>query len=224
MVSAPQICKARRSHHPRSVLRWNSGRRRPLITLATASMLAVLLSSVVGLTSVGFVAGAPRSSGPPRTAVTRAAAPALAPAPVRAQPHPGLPARIDETRYGERVRWLMGEEEVSTKPPEWNVLLLDKTFRSPANTVVRVASCLVSVLGLAAGLAKLKAQHAKDNYFSVVHSSTEWVEAIRRAQALQSWGLAVRVTPGARLPAEEDGGEDVADSRTSVWGSRRGRI
>jgi len=183
--------------------------------------LALAALAAASLAACSFV-GTLQSSRPPQTATRRSAAPALAPSPVRPQPHPGLPARIDETRFGESVRWLMAEDEVAAKPPEWNVLLLDKTFKKPANTVARVVSCLVSVLGLAAGLARQKAQHARDNYFSVVHSSADWSDAVRRAQALQSRGLTVRVTPGARLPAEEEGGDDVADSRTSAWGSRRG--
>mmetsp|Transcript_17958 Transcript_17958/g.38294 ORF Transcript_17958/g.38294 Transcript_17958/m.38294 type:complete len:224 (+) Transcript_17958:70-741(+) len=130
-----------------------------------------------------------------------AASPTLAPAP-KTKENPGLPMGIDKERFGEKVRWLMDEE--IEKPPDWRVLLLDKTFKSTENTVVRVAACLVAVLGLATGAARGKAQHAHDNFFSVVDTTPEFNEAVRKAKALQSKGLVVRVTPGVSLP-EYDG-------------------
>ncbi|CAJ1344273.1 unnamed protein product [Effrenium voratum] len=137
-----------------------------------------------------------------------AAAPALAPTPVRA-PRPDVPLPIDETRYGEKVRWLADRQ--LSRPPEWRVLLLDKTFRNVSNTTAKVAACpssperghmrgmsagLVSVLGLAGYVAKIKAEHAKDHFFSVVAVEQDYRDAVRKAQALQGRGLAVRVVPG----------------------------
>merc|ERR1740138_1133383 len=105
-------------------------------------------------------------------------------------------------------------EEETEKPPDWRVLLLDKTFEAPENTVVRVAAVLVAVLGLATGAARSKAQHAHDNFFSVVETTPEFSEAVRKAKALQGRGLFVRVTPGASLPEYDgDSVEEVAGSR-----------
>mmetsp|Transcript_32388 Transcript_32388/g.81855 ORF Transcript_32388/g.81855 Transcript_32388/m.81855 type:complete len:193 (+) Transcript_32388:1-579(+) len=132
-----------------------------------------------------------------------AVGPALAPAPVRPAAHPGLPARIDESRFGEKVRWLM-EDDVE-KPPEWRVLLLSKTYANKANTVSSVAACLAAVLGLAVGLAKAKAQHARDHFFSVVATEVSWSEAMRKAQGLQGRGLVVRVVPGTSRSTEDAG-------------------
>lgn len=181
----------------------------------------VLAATSLAFANVGFCAGAAARTAT-RGLVARSAAPALAPAPVRPVPHPGLPARIDETRFGERVRWLMDEDAAAMKPPHWNVLLLDKTYRNPTNTIARVAAVLVSVLSIAAGLAQAKARHAKDHYFSAVHTSRDWAGAIRIAQSLQSRGLVVRVTPGVQLPPMDDGnGDALAGPQTATSGAGR---
>jgi len=157
--------------------------------------------------------------------IVRRAAPALAPSPVRSRPQPGLPQPIDDTRYGEKVRWLVDSE--ATRPPEWRVILLDSTFRKPANTIPSVAACLVAVLGLGLGLARLKAQHASQHFFSTVVAETEWNEALRKAQALQNRGLYVRLVPGTSrssslggsdLPAGNVSGEPAGTSSQTASG------
>lgn len=135
-----------------------------------------------------------------------AVAPALAPAPAVTRPqHPGLPAKIDQSRFSEKVRWLM-EEEQTTRPPEWHVLLLEKTFQRRSNTLKSVAAALNLALPLDIVVARAKAAQARDNFFAVVHSAAEWADAIRNAQKLQGLGLSVRVTPGTEL--RRDGIDD----------------
>ncbi|CAK0858379.1 unnamed protein product [Prorocentrum cordatum] len=102
------------------------------------------------------------------------------------------------------------------KPPDWHVLLLDKTFEQKKNTVAHVAACISAVVGLATVVAMRKTQHAKDNFYSVLQTTEKFSEAVRVAQALQGRGLVVRVAPGARLPPSEDG-------RLGRRGQRRGR-
>ncbi|CAJ1458086.1 unnamed protein product [Effrenium voratum] len=134
-----------------------------------------------------------------------AAAPALAPTPVRA-PRPDVPLPIDETRYGEKVRWLADRQ--LSRPPEWRVLLLDKTFRNVSNTTAKVAACpssperghmrgmsagLVSVLGLAGYVAKIKAEHAKDHFFSVRHPRPGGTE-LRDVKVSSVWRVALQVS------------------------------
>merc|ERR1712107_850738 len=98
---------------------------------------------------------------------------------------------------GEKVMWHLDEDE--RKPSSWNVLLLDKTFQKPLNTVSRVASILSSVLGLSGTSATQKAAHAQANFYANLQQTSEWNTAIGTAQALQSRGLIVRVVPGAEL-------------------------
>eukprot|EP00437_Effrenium_voratum_P044655 CAMPEP_0181487428 /NCGR_PEP_ID=MMETSP1110-20121109/47807_1 /TAXON_ID=174948 /ORGANISM="Symbiodinium sp., Strain CCMP421" /LENGTH=194 /DNA_ID=CAMNT_0023613921 /DNA_START=59 /DNA_END=643 /DNA_ORIENTATION=- len=125
--------------------------------------------------------------------LARRAAPALAPAPTRSS-QPSAPLPIDHSRYGEKVRWYA--EPQMSRPPEWRVLLLDKTFRNPSNTISKVAACLVATLGIASAMARIKAQHARDHFFSVVTADENYNEAVRKAKALQDEGLVVRVVPG----------------------------
>lgn len=157
-----------------------------------------------------FVGGT--SSSRPSRPVARKAAPALAPAPVK-QTRPSQPLPIDETRYGEEVRWLVDREV--QKPPEWRVLLLEKTFRKPSNTLSKVSACLVGVLGLATVLVRQKAQHARDHFFSVVAAETQWSDAVRKAQLLQGRGLVVRVVPGTSRSGDQQDAR-----RGSLEGSR----
>ncbi|CAE6943443.1 unnamed protein product [Symbiodinium sp. CCMP2456] len=84
--------------------------------------------------------------------LARRAAPALAPAPTRSS-QPSAPLPIDHSRYGEKVRWYA--EPQMSRPPEWRVLLLDKTFRNPSNTISKVAACLVATLGIASAMARV---------------------------------------------------------------------
>ncbi|CAJ1458082.1 unnamed protein product [Effrenium voratum] len=116
---------------------------------------------------------------------------AAAPAPVTPTiDTPGAPSSPDPRRMGEAVRWLMDEE--AEKPPEWHVLLLDKTFEIRKNTVYRVTSSLMSELPLTLAEARTKAEHARDNFFSILETTPEWSKAIRTAQSLQRLGLSVR--------------------------------
>jgi len=159
--------------------------------------LALLLSAMQATMHLPFVG----SQVSRRSTLQRNAAPALAPAPVKQRQRLSQPLPIDETRYGEQVRWLVDRE--AQKPPEWRVLLLDKTFRKASNTVPNVSGYLVGVLGLPSGLARQKTEHARDHYFSVVAAETEWSDAIRKAQLLQSRGLVVRVVPGTSRSSPE---------------------
>ena len=119
---------------------------------SSATRAHVLLPGVLVISAVAVVVAGPlvfvSSMGSVSTSrmslITRGAAPALAP--TITIPRPDVPEGIDETRYGEQVRWLMDEDD--KHPPRWHVLLLDKTFESKANTITRVASCLAVVLGL----------------------------------------------------------------------------
>ncbi|CAJ1406890.1 unnamed protein product [Effrenium voratum] len=120
---------------------------------------------------------------------------AAAPAPVTPTiDTPGAPSSPDPRRMGEAVRWLMDEE--AEKPPEWHVLLLDKTFEIRKNTVYRVTSSLMSELPLTLAEARTKAEHARDNFFSILETTPEWSKAIRTAQA---WNPQHRVEPRAGL-------------------------
>eukprot|EP00930_Biecheleria_cincta_P014550 TRINITY_DN12470_c0_g1_i1.p1 TRINITY_DN12470_c0_g1~~TRINITY_DN12470_c0_g1_i1.p1 ORF type:complete len:206 (-),score=25.82 TRINITY_DN12470_c0_g1_i1:75-692(-) len=159
--------------------------------------------------------------------IVRRAAPALAPSPVRSRAQPGLPQPIDDTRYGEKVRWLVDSE--ASRPPEWRVILLESTFRKPSNTIPSVAACLVAVLGIGLGLAMLKAQHASQHFFSTVVADTEWNEALRKAQALRNRGLCVRLVPGtsrsnpqggSELPEGNMSGEPAGTSSQTASGRR----
>ncbi|CAK8994325.1 Uncharacterized protein SCF082_LOCUS3888 [Durusdinium trenchii] len=133
-----------------------------------------------------------RSVGAGWVQVQRRAAPAVAP--VKPTTAPGMPSSPDPRRMGEAVRWLMDEDV--EKPPEWHVLLLDKTFETRKNTVYRVTSSLMSELPLSLAEARSKAEHARDHLFSVLSTTPEWNKAIRLAQSLQRLSLAVRVVPG----------------------------
>ncbi|CAE8708964.1 unnamed protein product [Polarella glacialis] len=113
--------------------------------------------------------------------------------------------------------------------PTWRVLLLDKTFSEGSNTVLRVAACLASVLGLGIGISRLKTQQAKDNFFAVVAAEAEWNDAIRKAQLLQRGGLVVRVVPGTSssrsLSSLEGGfGGKVGEPETAGAGAQSGRL
>jgi len=145
--------------------------------------------------------GAPMKASIRHNHIKRCATPTLAPAPNRVRPQRSTPLGIDPQRFGERVRWLMDEE--IEQPPIWDILLLDKTFKRPTNTVARVAACLTAVLGLTTAIARRKAQHARDQFFAVVESTEEGSEAIRKAQALHCRGLTVRVTPGIQGALED---------------------
>ncbi|CAK0823871.1 unnamed protein product, partial [Prorocentrum cordatum] len=172
-------------------------RRSPVAVVAgAAALIAVALSS----SQPGWLA--PRSALRPALDVV-AAAPMLAPSPTRTSVLPGPPEPLDEKRYSEGVRWLMDAE--MKKAPDWHVLLLDKTFRQKRNTVAHVAACISAAVGLASVVAMRKAQHAKDNFYSVLKTTEKFGEAVRVAQALQGRGLVVRVAPGARLPPSEGG-------------------
>jgi len=184
---------------------------------------ALALALLVFFPSVGFttVANLPRSSTLRSSArVAMNAGPALAPSPVRtAAPQTVLPARIEDERFGEKVRWLMDEE--FQPPPAWHVLLLDGTFRRPQNTVPRVASVLTSSLGLASPLAMGKAEFARDNYFAVVHTTPDFKEAVSQAQSLQKRDLRVRVVPGDSMQGGALDGQHSQD-RSNVGASMRG--
>mmetsp|Transcript_54971 Transcript_54971/g.170276 ORF Transcript_54971/g.170276 Transcript_54971/m.170276 type:complete len:194 (-) Transcript_54971:278-859(-) len=132
-----------------------------------------------------------------RTSVARAAT--LAPSPVKPRTEtPGAPQPLDETRYGEAVRWLFEEDE--EEPPAWNILLLDKTFQERGNTLDYVVACIVAVLGLSQAVATQKTAHAREHYFSVLETCKDQKDAFKKAKELQSRKLLVRVTPAAKLP------------------------
>ncbi|CAK0858378.1 unnamed protein product [Prorocentrum cordatum] len=183
-------------------------RRSPVAVVAAA---AALIAAALSSSQPGWLA--PRFALRPAVDVI-AAAPTLAPSPTRTSVLPGAPEPLDEKRYSEGVRWFMDEE--MEKPPDWHVLLLDKTFEQKKNTVAHVAACISAVVGLATVVAMRKTQHAKDNFYSVLQTTEKFSEAVRVAQALQGRGLVVRVAPGARLPPSEDG-------RLGRRGQRRGR-
>lgn len=155
-----------------------------------APLLAFLALGALG----AFVA--PRLPLPSPTRGARHTTRFAAPAPVKPRPEaPQMPSSPDPRRMGEAVRWLMDEDV--EKPPEWLVLLLDKTFQTRKNTVYRVTSSLMSELPeLTLAEARSKAEHARDHFFSVLSTTPEWNKAIRLAQSLQRLGLAVRVVPG----------------------------
>mmetsp|Transcript_16523 Transcript_16523/g.45127 ORF Transcript_16523/g.45127 Transcript_16523/m.45127 type:complete len:259 (+) Transcript_16523:125-901(+) len=218
--AAPQHWLQQRRRHPSgfSALPANARRPRRKIARPLASVTVLIaaalswsspLSSLLGGVAAAwrprartFVGGAP---------IRAAAAPALAPA-TTSRPHPGLPARIDERRFSEKVRWHVDEDVSRSRPPAWHVLLLDKTFQRRSNTVERVAAILASTLPLNLSVARARAAHARDNFFSMVHTESDWAGVIQAARELQSRGLVVRVTPGATLtpPATKDGGADDA--------------
>jgi len=175
--------------------------------LAGLLLLAVAVASWQDPLSDAFTsASRPRPRAP---SVERSASPALAPAPTK-QETPGLPAEYDESRLGEKVRWLFEEDEL--KPEDWDVLLLDQTYEKKKNTVPRVASCLVAVLGMAVATASVKALQAKEHFFAVV-ATTTWEDAVKKAKLLQSRDLSARVIPG-RYPVQDipEGEDSVADS------------
>mmetsp|Transcript_88435 Transcript_88435/g.156836 ORF Transcript_88435/g.156836 Transcript_88435/m.156836 type:complete len:175 (-) Transcript_88435:146-670(-) len=165
-------------------------RRRPVLAFA------LLLSTMQAALHLPFVGSPSARRG---SALLRNAAPALAPAPVKQRQSSSQPLPIDETRYGEKVRWLVDRE--AQKPPEWRVLLL-------------VSGCLVGVLAMPSGLARQKAEHARDHFFSVVAAETEWSDAIRKAQLLQSRGLVVRVVPGTSRSPEPHNSRRSAEHHT----------
>ncbi|OLQ15491.1 hypothetical protein AK812_SmicGene249 [Symbiodinium microadriaticum] len=41
---------------------------------------------------------------------------------------------------------------------------------NPSNTISKVAACLVATLGIASAMARIKAQHARDHFFSGLRS------------------------------------------------------
>lgn len=144
------------------------------------------------------------------------AAGATVTAPVRpTTASPGMPLGPDPQRFGESVRWLLDED--AKQPPFWNVLLLDKTFQTSRNTVHHVAASLMVELPLVLEDARRKTVHARDHFFSVVHTTPAWEEAIRTAKKLQLKSLVVRVVPGfARDGADGSrNDEDVTSSDTS---------
>mmetsp|Transcript_79436 Transcript_79436/g.199630 ORF Transcript_79436/g.199630 Transcript_79436/m.199630 type:complete len:205 (+) Transcript_79436:24-638(+) len=136
----------------------------------------------------------------PRVALSAVAVPA----PVKPETAaPGLPLPIDESRYGEAVRWLM-DEDMEGPPPAWNLLLLDKTFEEQSNTLAYVAGCITTVLGLALAVAEQKAAHAQQHHFALLETTPEREEAFRKARALRDMKLLVRVTPASYLPPMDE--------------------
>eukprot|EP00929_Paragymnodinium_shiwhaense_P110616 TRINITY_DN7779_c0_g1_i1.p1 TRINITY_DN7779_c0_g1~~TRINITY_DN7779_c0_g1_i1.p1 ORF type:complete len:198 (-),score=28.42 TRINITY_DN7779_c0_g1_i1:637-1230(-) len=176
----------------------------------TGLLLALCAATICGSLAIHgllFVSGH-RLPAPRQLAVSRPASPALAPAPVRETLRPQMPPGIDDRRfYKEGVRWLTDRDQV-TKPPAWQVLLLRETYRKPSNTLSRVAAGLVAVLGLEVVVAKAKAAHAMENFFSVVHTSDGYGESVRAAQELQHRGLVVRVVPAVQRGTDRRKDED----------------
>lgn len=195
----------------------------PFPLLAALSRGQAPAGAAAAADEAAFVGATPQLRGSGREVATlaRRAAPALAPAPVRVTA-PSLPTGFDESRFGEKVRWLMDED--TQAPPAWNVLLLDKTYERPDNTINRVAAVLAAVLGLTASVALRKARHARDHFFAVAASTPDFGEAVGAAQRLQARGLVVRVAPGPRVP--EAGGsdgnfEDSSDAKAASAGGMR---
>jgi hypothetical protein len=94
-------------------------------------------------------------------------------------------------------------DEEDKNPPQWHVLLLDKTFESQANTITRVASCLAAVLGLSLPAAVMKAERAHDEFYSVLETTPDLSTAVQMAHQLKRNRLVVRVSPGADLETAE---------------------
>lgn len=141
--------------------------------------------------------------------MAREAGPALAPSTTIETV--SMPSGIDDSRFGEKVRWYV-DEDMETPPPAWHVLLLEATFRNPSFTVEKVATNVAAVLGMAMDTARLKARHARDHYFAVVSTTPEFNQAVRRAKALQGRGLIVRVTPATQKPPGSEQGSSQGSS------------
>mmetsp|Transcript_86124 Transcript_86124/g.170994 ORF Transcript_86124/g.170994 Transcript_86124/m.170994 type:complete len:200 (-) Transcript_86124:301-900(-) len=164
------------------------------VTLVISALASMVAGPPLFVSSIGSV----RTSRIPL--ITRGAtAPALAP--TITIPRPTVHNGIDETRYKDKVRWLMDEED--KHPPRWHVLLLDKTFESRANTITRVASCLAAVLGLSLPAAVMKAERAHDEFYSVLETTPDLSTAVQMAHQLKRNRLVVRVSPGADLETAE---------------------
>eukprot|EP00930_Biecheleria_cincta_P087717 TRINITY_DN76950_c0_g1_i1.p1 TRINITY_DN76950_c0_g1~~TRINITY_DN76950_c0_g1_i1.p1 ORF type:complete len:261 (+),score=23.87 TRINITY_DN76950_c0_g1_i1:111-785(+) len=129
---------------------------------------------------------------------------------------PGMPLGTDPRRFGESVRWLLDED--AKRPPFWHVLLLGKTFQTSGNTVHHVAASLMVELPLVLDEARRKSVHARDHFFSVVHTTPSWEEAISIAKRLQLKSLVVRVVPGFASDGADDARKD-EDVTSSVTGS-----
>eukprot|EP00439_Symbiodinium_sp_Y106_P083188 s301_g23.t1 len=191
---------SRSGGHAAGNLRFGS-RSRPLLLLS-----AMLTSGA--LTFVGLSASCQHREVATRSSLLARAAAAPAPvAPTTDAPRPGLPSSPDPNRLGDAVRWMLDEE--AEKPPEWHVLLLDKTFETRRNTAQEGVHCrilstrarksrsLMQELPLTLAEARSKAEHARDHFFSVLITDPEWSQAIRTAQATelrsQAWGEIARI-------------------------------
>jgi len=114
-------------------------------------------------------------------------------------------------------------DEEFQKPEAWHVLLLDGTFSRKQNSVTRVASVLAVTLGLAAAVATGKAEQARDNFFSVVHSSEDFKQAVGKAQSLQKMNLLVRVVPGNSLDGSGSSSSNAKDEQSVGVGASQSR-
>ncbi|CAK0858376.1 unnamed protein product [Prorocentrum cordatum] len=134
-------------------------------------------------------------------------------------------------RYSEGVRWFMDEE--MEKPPDWHVLLLDKTFEQKKNTVAHVAACISAVVGLATVVAMRKTQHAKacTPRCRPPRSSARPSASRRRCKAGDSWcgsrpGRACRPArmdgSGGAASGEAAGGASSAPGELRRCSERRG--
>lgn len=169
------------------------------VRLATIGMLAIVWSSQLSFVGQKGSLGRFLTRSPGKVRLN--AMPVAAPTIERNSLNPGMPSSPDPRRLNDAVRWLYDEEDMLEKPPQWHVLLLDKTFEEKRNTVYRVTATLMSVLPFTLAEAQFKVEHARENLFSVL-DSTDWDHALRTAQSLKHKGLSVRVVPG--LPKEND--------------------
>ncbi|CAK0858377.1 unnamed protein product [Prorocentrum cordatum] len=129
-------------------------------------------------------------------------------------------------RYSEGVRWFMDEE--MEKPPDWHVLLLDKTFEQKKNTVAHVAACISAVVGLATVVAMRKTQHAKASAdhrevqrgrprrAGAARPGTRGAGRARGAPAAQRGWTARAARPAARPPAAPPARQESCDDVVSA--------
>eukprot|EP00439_Symbiodinium_sp_Y106_P084955 s301_g27.t1 len=85
----------------------------------------------------------------------------------QAKEMPKNPMEADDTVVG--AEYIEGVvEQQNLYPVDKHFLLHGRTGRNPSNTISKVAACLVATLGIASAIARIKAQHARDHFFSVL--------------------------------------------------------